>query len=68
MSKLAIVDGHLLTITKGEIAKGTILIEDGKITAIGENVSVPDDFQRIDANGCIVTPGLIDTHSHLGLM
>lgn len=67
MSKLAIYNGFLLTVTQGEIAKGTILIEDGKITAIGADLAIPDDFDTIDAGGLIVTPGLIDAHSHLAL-
>ncbi|MCL2548619.1 MAG: amidohydrolase [Symbiobacteriaceae bacterium] len=68
MSKLAIRNGHLLTITKGEIPGGTILIEDGKIVAIGSNLPVPEGYCCIDAAGMTVTPGLIDAHSHLGLM
>jgi len=68
LSKFAIINGHLLTITQGEIKDGTILIEDGKIKAIGNYITIPEEYVKIDAAGCIVTPGLIDTHSHLGLM
>jgi len=68
MSKLAICNGFLLTVTQGEYAKGTILIEDGKITAVGgADLVVPEDFDTIDAGGLIVTPGFIDAHSHLAL-
>ena len=68
MSKLAIVGGLLLTITGGEIENGTILVEDGKIVAIGKDLVVPEGYECIDAQNCIVTPGFIDAHSHLGLM
>jgi len=68
MSKLAVCNGYIMTITKGEIEKGTVLIEDGKIIAIGSDISVPEGYTCIDATGMTVTPGLIDSHSHLGLM
>ena len=68
MSKLAIINGFLLTVSHGEIVNGTILVEDGKITAIGTDIPVPEDCDEvIDAAGLIVTPGLIDAHSHLAI-
>ncbi len=65
--KLAITNGKLYTITQGVIEQGTILCEDGKIIAVGTDVVVPADAQIIDAQGKVVTPGLIDAHSHIGL-
>lgn len=64
---LAIKDGRVLTATDKEYLKATLLIEGGKILAIGENLAIPSDAQVIDAQGCWVTPGLIDTHTHIGI-
>ncbi len=64
----AIINGKLLTITQGLIDKGTILVENGKIKAIGENIEIPSDAMVIDAANKWVTPGLIDAHTHVGVM
>ena len=64
---VAIVNARILTVTKGEIAKGTVLIANGKILEVGADVNVPEGARVIDAAGCVVTPGLVDSHSHLGL-
>jgi imidazolonepropionase-like amidohydrolase len=64
---VAIVNARILTVTKGEIAKGTVLIANGKILEVGADVKVPEGARIIDAAGCVVTPGLVDSHSHLGL-
>lgn len=64
---LAIKNGKLVTITNGTIENGTILIENGKIVAIGKDVAIPEGAQVIDATGKWVTPGLIDAHAHIGL-
>ena len=66
-SLLAIVGGHILTITKGEIEKGTLLIDEGKIVAVGREVAVPAGASIIDATGKYVLPGLIDAHTHVGI-
>ncbi len=65
---LAIINGRLMTVTNGTIEGGTILIEDGKITAVGRELVVPADAEVIDAKGLVVTPGFIDAHSHVGIM
>jgi imidazolonepropionase-like amidohydrolase len=49
------------------IRNGAVLMQDGKIAAIGQNVTAPADAVVIDGGGRYVTPGLIDTHSHLGV-
>jgi len=64
---LAIKNGKLVTIANGIIENGTILIENGKIVAIGKDVSIPEGAQVIDATNKWVTPGLIDAHAHIGL-
>jgi len=48
------------------IENGTILVEAGKITGVGAEISVPRGMPVIDAVGKTVIPGLIDEHSHLG--
>ena len=48
------------------IENGSILIKDGKITAIGTNVTAPAGARIIEAAGKHVIPGLIDNHSHIG--
>ena len=48
---LAIINGKLLTITNGVIENGTILVENGKITAVGADVQVPAGADVIDAAG-----------------
>lgn len=49
------------------IKKGTILIEDRTIKAVGEHVDIPEGSHVINAEGCIVTPGLFDAHCHIGI-
>ena len=46
--------------------QGDLLLEDGKITRVGGEIDAPD-AQRVDATGCIVLPGAIDTHTHFDL-
>lgn len=67
MATIAIKGGKVLTITKGTIEGGTVLIEDGKIKAVGQDVAVPAGAQVVDASGKWVTPGLIDAHSHIAI-
>lgn len=64
---LAIINGNIITVTKGFIEKGTILIEDGKITKVGQDIEVPEDAKVIDAKGKYVIPGLIDAQTNIGL-
>ncbi len=64
---MAITGGRILTANGPEIAGGVILIDAGKIVAVGRDVPVPEGAQVIEARGKVVTPGLIDAHTHLGL-
>lgn len=61
--------GKLLTITHGVIEKGVLVMENGKIAAVGAegSVSVPHGAKVIDVTGMTVYPGLIDSETHLGL-
>ncbi len=60
-----IKNGTLVTITNGELENTDILIRDGKIARIGENLSAPRGVMTIDASGKFISPGIIDAHSHL---
>ncbi len=64
---LAIVNGKIYTMADEPIENGSVLIEDGKIKEIGTDLNIPDGCEVIDAKGNMVTPGLVDAHSHIGL-
>jgi imidazolonepropionase-like amidohydrolase len=64
---LAIQNGTIFTVTGGIIEKGTVLIDGGKITAVGSSITVPEGAKVIDASGLWVTPGLIDAHTHISV-
>ncbi len=63
----AIRNATILTAAGPVIQKGTVLVRDGRIVAVGASVDVPAGVTVIDAAGKYVTPGIIDDHSHLGV-
>jgi len=63
---LALRGGTVLTITQGVIENGTVVIRNGKITAVGRDVAIPAGVRVIDVSGRYVMPGVIDSHSHIG--
>ena len=65
---VAIVGGTVYPVSGPKIEHGTVVIRDGKIVAVGANVSVPAGAQTIDATGKWVTPGLINASTQLGVM
>ena len=64
---LLIKGGTVKPITQGDITEGEILIDKGKILAVGKDLDVPEGCEVYDASGKLVTPGLIDGHTHIGL-
>ena len=64
---IALTNGKLYTMEEGIIERGTVVIADGKITAVGADVTIPQDAQVIDVEGRIITPGFIDAHTHMGI-
>lgn len=62
-----IVNAHIKTMTGIDIPSGMIAFEDGKIVAVGEKLPLPVGANIIDAEGRLVTPGLVEAHCHIGL-
>ena len=60
-------DATVLTVTRGTIPKGSILVRDGKIAAVGPDLDAPEGVTTIDASGMVVMPGIIDAHSHMAI-
>lgn len=65
---IALINARINTVVNGIIENGTILIEDGVIKAIDKDVEIPADASIIDCINTWVTPGLIDAHTHLGVL
>ena len=66
---IAIRGGRLLTITHGVIENGVLVMQNGKITAVGAaaSVTIPAGAKIIEARGMTIYPGLIDSRTQLGL-
>ncbi len=65
---LAFVGARIIPIEGDEIERGTLVVDAGKIVAVGpvDDVPIPDDATRVDVAGKTIMPGLVDTHSHIG--
>ena len=57
----------VLTGTGTRLDDADVLMQDGRIVAVGQQLAAPADALRVDGTGKWVTPGLIDVHSHLGV-
>jgi len=64
---LAIKADRVDTVASGIIENGIIVVRNGRITAVGADVDIPDEAEIIDATDQTVFPGLINPFSHLGL-
>ena len=64
---VAIVGGKVYPVSGPVIENGTVVITNGRITAVGTNVPIPAGAQRIDATGKIVTPGFVNSSTELGV-
>ncbi len=62
---IALRGGTIVTVTKGTIPNGTVLMRDGRIAAVGATVDVPAGADVVDVSGRFVSPGIIDAHSHI---
>jgi len=65
---IAITNGKIYPVSGPSINNGTVLIRDGMIVAVGAQVTVPAGAQTIDARGKVVTPGLINSITELGVI
>lgn len=64
--KILIYNGQIKTMA-GQEFLGSILVEGSKITALGEELEIPEGALLIDARGGLVLPGFIDAHCHVGI-
>lgn len=66
---VAITGGYVVPVDGDPIDGGTVLISDGTITAVGTaaDVDVPDGAEEVDASGCWVLPGFVESHAHVGV-
>jgi imidazolonepropionase-like amidohydrolase len=64
---IAIAGGKVYPVSGPPIERGTVLIRDGRIVAVGADVAIPAGAQRIDATGKVVTPGLINGATLVGV-
>lgn len=66
MSHVLIAGGHIVSMDArvGDLARGDLLVADGRIAAIGPSVAAPPAAETIDAPGMIVMPGLVNAHLH----
>ena len=64
---ILIKNGTLYTMENDQVVSGDILVKDGKIAEISENIVAPEGAEVIDATGKLVLPGFIDAHDHLGM-
>ena len=65
--KFALTNAKIYTVTNGIIEKGTIVINNGIIEAVGANVTIPADAKVIDVMGKEIYPGMIDSGTKVGL-
>ena len=65
---VAFINARIIPIVGTPIEQGVVIIQNGKITAIGDarTVRISSDVQTIDLTGKVIMPGLVDSHSHIG--
>ena len=64
---LAIRNAHIYPVTSPPISNATLLVQGGRIVAVGTAVNVPQGATVINAGGRTIMPGLVESHSHMGL-
>jgi imidazolonepropionase-like amidohydrolase len=65
---VAFVNAKIFTISGKPIERGTMVVQGGKIVAVGDSrsIKIPDGAKQVDVSGKVLMPGLVDTHSHIG--
>ncbi len=66
-AKIALTGGRIIPVRGEPIESGTVLIEHGRITAVGTTVEIPYDATEIDCTGKVLFPGMIDPFNWRGL-
>ncbi|MFI6102393.1 amidohydrolase [Lentzea sp. NPDC051213] len=64
---IAITGGYVVPVDGEPVEGGTVLIQDGKIVAVGADVDIPDGVPVVDADGAWVLPGFVEAHGHIGV-
>ena len=59
--------GRVIPVAGAPIEDGVVLVNDGRVVAVGRDVRVPDGAEWVGAAGKVVLPGLVDAHTHLGV-
>ena len=59
--------GRVIPVAGAPIEDGVVLVNDGRVEAVGRDVRVPDGAEWVGAAGKVVLPGLVDAHTHLGV-
>lgn len=65
-SAIAFTNARIITIAGDEIDRGTLVVKDGRIVAVGATLQLPAGATTIDCAGKVIMPGLVDTHNHIG--
>lgn len=63
---VAFVNARIIPVAGPEIARGTVVVHNGKILAVGADARAPNGAAAVDCAGKTIMPGLVDTHSHVG--
>lgn len=63
---IAFTGARILTMTGETIEDGTLVVQDGQIVAVGSDVAIPANAELRSAQGLVIMPGIVDTHSHIG--
>ncbi|GAA2285398.1 amidohydrolase [Nonomuraea roseoviolacea subsp. roseoviolacea] len=64
---VAITNGYVVPMSGPPVEGGTVVIESGRIMAVGRGIAVPEGMPVVDAGGLWVLPGFVEAHTHLGL-
>ncbi|HEY9353017.1 MAG TPA: amidohydrolase, partial [Nocardioides sp.] len=65
-SSVAITHAYVVPVSAEPIENGTVVIEDGVITAVGADIAIPEGIETIDAEGKWLLPGFVEGHGHIG--
>ncbi|WP_144764141.1 amidohydrolase [Curtobacterium sp. 9128] len=66
-TSFAITGAHVVPVTADEFDGGAVVVEDGRITALGPDVTPPPGMPVVDAGGAWLVPGFVEAHGHVGI-